>query len=278
MEWNIVCDSSCDLRSEIGETDILYSKVPFVISSGEADFTDDNTLSVPDMLARVERETAITHTSCPTPMSWYDKFRSGDNIIAITISKALSGSYNSAMVAKKMILEECPDKNIAVINSNGTSGSAVILVEEIVGMINRRFEPDQIIHRAEELVKDVKIIFSLCSFDNLIKNGRMKKITGKIASKLGFWGMGIGDKTGNILILDKVRGTKCMLQKLIANIEERGIPKSKLIISHCLNAPLANELKLLIKKKWKNIDVRIMETSGINSYYAERGGLIVGYI
>ena len=276
MKWNIVCDSSCDLK-DIGDASIGYQKVPFIISSGSTDFVDDPGLVVSDMIACVESEPTITHTSCPSPMSWYDKFMMGDYNIAVTISKSLSGSYNSAMVAKDMLAEEHPEKKVVVLDTFATSGNAILLVQELVSLIQQGLSYEEVIDRAQAYVQKEKIVFSLCSFDNLIKNGRMSKLTGFLASKLGFWGLGIGDE-GKIKIIGKVRGAKAMFRRVLADMEERGLPQSKIVISHCLNAPLAEELKALLKERWHHLEVDVFETSGLNSYYAERGGLIVCYI
>lgn len=276
MKWNIICDSSCDLRG-ITDAEIGYQKVPFIISSGTTDFVDDQALVVSDMIHCVENEPTITHTSCPSPMSWYDKYMLGDYNIAITISKALSGSYNSAVVAKDMLLDDHPEKKVTVIDTYATSGNAIILVQELVKWIHQGLSYEEVIARAEAFVQNEKCVFSLCSFDNLIKNGRMNKITGFIASKLGFWGLGIGVE-GKIKIIGKVRGAKSMFRRILTDMEERGLPQHKIVISHCLNAPIAEELKAAIREKLHDIEIEVLETSGLNSYYAERGGLIVCYI
>ena len=276
MKWNIICDSSCDLRG-ITDAEIGYQKVPFIISSGTTDFVDDQALVVSDMIHCVENEPTITHTSCPSPMSWYDKYMLGDYNIAITISKALSGSYNSAIVAKDMLLDDHPEKKVTVIDTYATSGNAIILVQELVKLIHQGLSYEEVIARAEAFVQNEKCVFSLCSFDNLIKNGRMNKITGFLASKLGFWGLGIGVE-GKIKIIGKVRGAKSMFRRILTDMEERGLPQHKIVISHCLNAPIAEELKAAIREKLHDIEIEVFETSGLNSYYAERGGLIVCYV
>ncbi len=277
MKWNIVCDSSCDLNS-VKEDNIGFQKVPFIISSGDRDFIDDGSISISEMMNCVEAEKTITHTSCPAPGSWHSKLKKGEYNIVVTISKELSGSYNSAMIAKSMFLEEHPHEHIEVINTNGTSGIAVLLVKEIVRLIEQGNDYDRVIECASDYVKREKVIFSLCSFDNLIKNGRINKITGTIASKLGFWGMGIGDSNGKIQMIGKVRGINAMIRRIVEDMEQRGMPQSCIAISHCLNASLAEKLRDVLIEKWRNIEIVISETSGLNSYYAERSGIIVGYI
>lgn len=277
MKWNIVCDSSCDLNS-VKEDNVGFQKVPFIISSGDRDFIDDGSISISEMMNCVEAEKTITHTSCPAPGSWHSKLKKGEYNIVVTISKELSGSYNSAMIAKSMFLEEHPHEHIEVINTNGTSGIAVLLVKEIVRLIEQGNDYDRVIECASDYVKREKVIFSLCSFDNLIKNGRINKITGTIASKLGFWGMGIGDSNGKIQMIGKVRGINAMIRRIVEDMEQRGMPQSCIAISHCLNASLAEKLRDVLIEKWRNIEIVISETSGLNSYYAERSGIIVGYI
>ena len=129
MTWNIVTDSSCDLfpsQSEDGQ--VRLSSVSFVISVGKTDFVDDETLDVPAMLEAMEKEPAASHTSCPSPQAWLTEFERADNVIALTISSQLSGTYHAACIARDMVLEEHPDRQICVIDSRAASGTMALLV------------------------------------------------------------------------------------------------------------------------------------------------------
>ncbi len=277
MKWRIVCDSSCDLKEYAGDG-FSYASVPFIISIGSRDFVDDDTIAVDNMVCCMEKETGVAHTSCPSPGLWHEEFVKADRVIAVTISKELSGSYNSAMTAREIALEEDPGRKIAVIDTLATGPNAVMLVQALSGMIGSGMDFEEVVAEAEKLVKEMKIVFTLCSFDNLVKNGRMNRITGFLAEKLRMWGIGIGDPNGRIEIIGKARGLKKMFAQVLQDMERRRSSVRKVVISHCGNADAAEALGQSIREKWADAAVEILQTRGLNSFYAERGGLIIGYV
>lgn len=278
MKWNIVTDSSCDLLPMSRQNgEIQISSVPFVISVGDQDFVDDEHLDTLKMLHAMEQEKSASHTSCPSPNAWLMQFEKADYTIAITISSQLSGSMNSAMVAKEIVLEKNPQKKIAVLDSRSTGPELVLCVEEIEKLIRRGADFEDIVLHAMNFLKRTKVQFALSSFDNLIKNGRMSRITGFLARTLGMWGIGSGSEDGKIIMEGKVRGAKKAVKMLITNMQEKGFRGDKAAISHCDNPAIAETLKNSILDIWKNAEVEILPTRGLCSYYAERGGLIISY-
>lgn len=278
MKWNIVTDSSCDLfPADLQGGKVQISSVPFIISVGNRDFFDDETLNTAEMLDAMERCQQASHTSCPSPQGWIEQFEKADFCIAITISSRLSGSMNSATLAKEMVLERYPEKKIAVLDSHSTGPEIVICVERICDLIEAGADFEKIVSEAEALLRDTRIVFALSSFDNLVKNGRMSKIAGFVASKLGMWGIGIGSDEGTISIKGKTRGAAKAMTMLLEDMKERGYHGGKVIISHCHNLVFADRLQSKIKELWQDAKISIMPTRGLCSYYAERGGLIVSY-
>ena len=278
MTWNIMTDSSCDLppsQSEDGE--IRLSSVPFIISVGSADFVDDEALDVPALLEAMEREPAASHTSCPSPQAWLREFERADNVIALTISSQLSGSMSSAKIAEELAREQYPEKNIAVLDSRSTGPEIVLCVEAIRKRIQDGEDFGTVVSWAEGFLKATQILFALSSFDNLIKNGRMGKVTGFVARVLNMWGIGSGSDEGEIVVEGKARGEKRAVEMLLAKMRERGYQGGRAAISHCLNPELARALADRIRALWKGAEVSILPTRGLCSYYAERGGLIVSY-
>lgn len=278
MKWNIVTDSSCDLFPTVlqgGEVQI--SSVPFVISVGNRDFVDDETLNTAEMLDAMEDCQQASHTSCPSPQGWLEQFEKADFCIAIPISSRLSGGMNSAALAKEMVLERYPEKKIAVLDSRSTGPEIVICVERICDLIQAGADFEKVVSEAETILRDTRIVFALSSFDNLVKNGRMSKVAGFVASKLGMWGIGIGSDEGTIAIKGKTRGAAKAMTMLLEDRKERGYHGGKVIISHCHNLVFADRLQGKIKELWQDAKISIMPARGLCSYYAERGGLIVSY-
>lgn len=280
MIWNIVTDSSCDLQltdERIGDTELHYFSVPFIISVEDRDFVDNDQLSVSEMLDTMERSRQASHTSCPTPHSWESAFRQEGHVIALTISKELSGSYNSACVAREMVLEDQPDKKILIVNSASTGPGLICLIRALRSEILAKHTFDEIAEKAPAMVSDMKTIFALCSFDNLVKNGRMSKIAGFIARSLGFWGLGEASPEGRIVIKGKERSTRKVIASFIADMRTRKTPEH-VVISHCQNDEMAQRISEAIHEVWSGIKVEICATRGLCSYYADRHGLIVSYL
>ena len=277
MKWNIVTDSSCDMFGlDKDYENIVFSSVPFTISVGDENFIDDQNLDVDGMIDSIEACAQASHTACPSPHAWLEKFEQEGNVIAITISSKLSGSYNSACAAKDMVLENQPDKKIAVIDARSTGPEMVLLVKKICEIIESGADFDTVVSKAELYSNHTHIVFALSSFNNLVKNGRMSKIVGFVANKLGFWGIGIGSKQGTIEIKQKIRGSKKALDAIIDDIKERGYNCGKVVISHCRNAEFAESVKSAIQSVWDKAEVKIVHARGLCSYYAEKGGILLG--
>ena len=278
MKWNIIADSSCDLFTlEKAYTDISFSTIPFVISVDGKDYIDDETLNTSQMVLIMEESKKASHTACPSPEAWYEQFEKPGYAIAITISSRLSGSYNSASTAMNMILETYPDKKIALIDSQSTGPEMIMIVRKLCKLIESGADFDTVVTGANEYAKRTHIVFALSSFGNLIKNGRMSRIAGFLAGRLHLWGIGIGSEEGTIQIKQRARGKRMAVEAIIDDIRERRNNPGEVVISHCQNPELAQSLKESIEKAWHDAHVTVIPTRGLDSYYAERGGLIVAY-
>ncbi len=278
MKWNIVTDSSCDLFPSISDDgEVMVSSVPFVISAGNQDFVDDETLNPALMLDAMEGERAASRTSCPSPEAWLTQFEQADNVIAITISSQLSGSMNSAQVARGMAMAKHPGKKIAVLDSRSTGPELVLCVEEIKRRIAEGMKFEGIVLFATNYLNRVQVSFALCSFDNLVKNGRLSKVSGFLAKTLRMWGVGIGTQEGRIEVVGRVRGATKAMKRLLFEMGDRGYRGGRASISHCCNPELATSLAERIRQEWADADVTIQPTRGLCSYYAERGGVILAF-
>ncbi len=278
MKWNIVADSSCDLKStDITCPETGFSTVPFVFSIDGNDYTDSEDMDIETLLAAMESSEHASRSACPSPASWADEFEKADNTIAITISSNLSGSYNSALAARDLVLSEAHDKNIVVIDSKSTGPETALTIRRMVELIKDGHPIERVRAEAQKFLDEMRTVFALSSFDNLVKNGRMSRFTGFVARKLGMWGIGIASNEGTIIIKGKSRGPKKALALILDDMIERGFSGGVAAISHCMNPEMARKLKDAIIERWHEAKVTILETRGLDSYYAERGGLIVAF-
>ena len=276
--WYLVTDSSCDqMEFQADAEDVRYERVPFTLQIEGQDFVDDEAIDVPAMMDAMSAAKTPCRSACPSPAAWHEHFGKDGKFLAFTISRELSGSYNSASAARTMALEETPDKKIAVINSFGTGPSLILQMRLAIQLIREGLDFDTVAERVARLGETHCLSFALCSFDNLVQNGRMNRFAGFVAQKLGFWGIGIASPEGRIEVKKKARTTKKMLAAIIDDILERGGKVSTVVISHCLNPETAEQLKGMILERFKGVTVDIFPTRGLDSFYAERGGLIVGF-
>lgn len=278
MKWHIVADSACDLtEKDIACEQTGFCTVPFSLRIGETEYVDDETLDVGAMVTAMEACSTACRSSCPSSETWTEQYEKADNTVAITISGNLSGSLNSATAAKEMVLEKLPEKKISVLNSKSTGPEMALCIQHIADWIKNGHPIETVTAKAEQFLEKCKTSFALCSFDNLVKNGRMSKLTGFIARKLGMWGIGIASDEGTIAIKGKSRGALKAISIILEDMKERGFKGGEVAISHCFNEEMANRLKNGILEKWNSAKVSILKTRGLDSFYAERGGLIVAF-
>jgi len=277
MKWNIVADSSCDLKQFAPEDErVAFSSVPFVIRAQEHEFIDSEDLNTEEMVNTLAQIKEAGRTSCPSPETWLEKFKQAGNTVAVTISSNLSGSFNSACLARNMILEKDPDRKIAVIDSKSAGPELAMIIRRLHALIDEKLSFEEIVEKLNQFADRTETIFALTSFDNLVKNGRVSRIAGFVAGKLGMCGVGVAND-GRIDVKSKVRGTQKALRVIIEDMKEHAFEGGEVLISHCLNEELALRLKALIQETWAQAKVEIMPTRGLCSFYAEKGGMIIAY-
>lgn len=276
--WHIVSDTSCDLHTlEGGEGVFDFATIPFTIRIGNREFVDNEDMPVDEMLTANENHAEMAQTSCPSPEEWHSRFLPEGPVLAFTISSALSGSYNSACTARQMVLEENPGKQIAVIDTKATGPEVAMLIlkaRELILAGTGFEETEKALNREAE---KIHTIFALASYHNLIKAGRVSRLIGFIAGHLGFWGIGIGSDEGEIAIRGKARGDRSMIRFLVEEMKKIGTTCGEIRISHCRNEKCAFALKEQLEEVFRGVKVTLMETRGLDSFYAERRGLIIGF-
>lgn len=278
MEWKIVADSSCDLiarKQNFGEID--FDTVPLKIIVGQNEYIDNEDADIDAMFADIKTG-APSSSACPSPGEWYQSFLQSDNIIAVTISSALSGSYNSALVARDLILEKFPDKNIYVQDSHSTAGGMVILIEKAIELITNSGPFEKITSALAECEKKVATLVTLSSFETLVNNGRMSKFAGMIAGTLGLRAIAMTNEKGEIKVIDKCRGEQSAINRIIKHMSGfKDITGARVVISHCDNPEGAESLKQGILDSYSPGEISIIPTRVLTSFYAGKNGLIISF-
>ncbi len=283
MKFQVVTDSSSDLLSDsFSYSDIGFDVVPLTLRIGDYEYIDDVTMDVQDMLTELSETKGSVGSSCPSPEAWAKAFRRAENTFAVCITSKLSGTYNSALQAREIVLSESPEKNIHVIDTKAVAGVMVMTAERLFGLIKDNFSFDEIKSQIDSFVSERSLLFSLEKFDMLIKTGRMNKLIGLTATALGVRAIATA-KDGAIEVMTKVRGEQKALEKLVElmdtikpnfNLEK----DPEVIISHCNNLLSAQRLRGMIMERYSKIfKVRLVDTRGLCSFYAADGGLLVSY-
>lgn len=209
MKWKIVADSGCDLISiEKESSQFVFERVPLTLRIGNQVFIDDASLDVDAMMTAMSESETATTSSCPSPDAFLQAFKGADNVIAITITGTLSGSHNSARLAKEMLLEENPNANIHVIDSLSAGGEMDLIVKEIVRLIEEGLDFQEVVSQITDYQKQTGLLFVLAKVDNLVKNGRLNKLIGAIVGLLNIRMVGCASQEGTLELLQKARGQK----------------------------------------------------------------------
>lgn len=277
MSWAIVADSSCNLRGFTPQApDTVYAVAPLKVLVGSQEYVDNEQLDVSALNRAVAAESTASSSACPSAGEWAERFRLADNVIVITISANLSGSYEAAVMAKGLVEEEGP-RNIHIVNSRAAGGKLEYLVTVLDRYLttNPTFEDAcAFIDQAEEASQ---VLFSLSSYDNLTKSGRMPKAAGLIANKLSIRILGIASSEGTIKIVAPTRGPKKTVAKIVSAMKSDGYQGGLVFIDHVENEKGAQELADKIRETWPSAEIQILPCGGLCSYYAEQSGLIIGY-
>lgn len=277
MEYKIVADSSCDLNEEL-EKAMDVSLVPFKIDVDNDSFIDDENLNVGDLIKAMKNSPNPIKTSCPSPGDFVEEYKDGDNVFVVTISSELSGTYNSAALAKEMIKEEYPNKFIHVFNSKSASVGETLVAMKIHECIEDKLSNSQLVEKVENFINDMKTFFISENLDNLIKNGRISKTQGLIANVLNIKPIMGATDDGNITLIEKARGSKRAFKRLVELIGETGVKFEEriLAISHADALQKAIDLKEDLKK-YNFKDIIIVETKGLSTAYVNDGGVILAF-
>jgi len=274
----IVGDSCTDFTTE-EKKDEGFMEVPLTISLGDYCVRDDDNFSPQDFTQRLNATTECPKTSCPSPQDYVDAFDCDDDVFAVTLSEKLSGSYNSAVQAKNILMNEKGKKNIHIFNSCSASVGQLLVAKKIKELTSLGKNFSQIIESVNEFIKSQKTLFVLDNLDILRKNGRLNPLQAVITNVVSIKLVMCGTPDGQIAKVGQALSISKALQKLVESCEKHATDcKDKILaIAHCNCFERAEEIKNQILKKCNFKDSVIVETGGISTVYANDGGIIVSF-
>lgn len=278
MSYKIIGDSCTDLTADL-KKDPHFQIIPLILQVGNTQIVDDDTFDQKKFLELVKNSSECPKTACPSPELYKEAYEcEEDQVFVITLSEHLSGSYNSAVLGKKLYEEEHGDdgKKIAVLGSDSASSGQLNIALLIQSLCQASLPFEEIEQRAREFIKNMKTYFVLESLDTLRKNGRLTGLQAFFATALNIKPV-MGANSGVIMKLDQARGiNKALMRMVEIAIKEAGDTRDKVLaIAHCNNLERAELVKQEMRKRADFKDVIITETAGVATVYASDGGIIM---
>lgn len=275
MGYKIIVDSSANLQALPGPAE--FASVPLKIIAGNREFVDDRNLDVKQMVESLKTYKGKSGTACPGVADWLAAFGDAEGVLCITITSNLSGSWNSARLAKEDYESQYPGRQVHVIDTLSTGGEMQLLARKAQELLETGMAFGDVCRQAEAYLQKTGLMFSLESLRNLANNGRVSPVTAKLAGVLGIRVVGKASDQGTLEPMDKCRGERKALQTLLSRMKEQGYRGGRMVIDHCMNETAALQLKGMVTQAFPGADIAVGQTRGLCSFYAEQGGMIIGY-
>lgn len=268
-----ITDSCSDMIQTEGGN---FVSVPLVISTDEKEYVDDEYLDIHEMLDDLSVYKGKSGTACPSVESWLHAFEGADTIFVVTMTSALSGTYNSALVAKKIYEHSHPEAKIHVFDTLSAGPELRLLMEKLFSFERAGKTFEEIVRCGEKYLQTTRLFFALKSLHNLAQNGRVNKVIAAAAGALGISVLGTASTEGTLESSAKCRGDKKVIAGMLEEITKAGFQNGKVRISHVENPELAEKLRIALMERFPEAEILIYKARGLCSYYAERGGILVG--
>ncbi len=272
--FRIVADSAADVTQL---RHVAFGCAPLKIITAQSEYVDDPSLDIPGMVEALRRYTGRSSSSCPNPEEWLRAFGDGKYVFAVTLTSGLSGSYNDALTAKTIYEADHPDRRVFLIDSLSAGPGMALLVEKLEQLICQGLSYAQICQAITEHQKRTGLFFMLESLKNFANNGRVSPAVAKVCGVLGIRIVGKASLEGTLEPTDKCRSQAKSLEAIACHLEAAGFRAGRVRIDHCLNPAGAQALQDILLARFPAARISIHETLGLCSFYAERGGLLVGY-
>ena len=275
--YKIIIDSCGELSEEM-KADGHYENVALTLQLGQEEIVDDETFDQADFLKKVAASQEGPKSACPAPHAYLEAMEcDADHIYVVTLSSKLSGSYNSACLARDMYLEDYPDKKVLVVDSKSASIGQTLIGLKIAACENAGMEYEEILKVVEQYVAGQHTFFVLETLETLRKAGRLSDLKAMIASTLNIKPIMGSTDEGSIQQLAQARGMNKALDRMVQSMMEvtTDCEKKIVAISHCNCKERALQLKEKVEKVANFKDIFIVDTAGVSSMYANDGGVIM---
>lgn len=274
MKIRIVSDSSSNIFEFEG---VDFCSVPLKICTQAKEYVDDPALDVEQMVEEIRRQEGRSGSSCPNTGEWLEAFGDADCIFALAITSQLSGSCSAAMQAREEYLSAHPTAKVCVLDTLSTGPEMLLLMEKLRELILNGNTFEQIEAEIRSYMQHTHLFFALKSLTNLARNGRVNPAMAALAGALGICVVGKASDEGTLEQMHKCRGEKRVLKAVMQEMKISGYRGGKARIDHCMNPEIAEQFRDMLLAEFPDCDVRIGICKGLCSFYAEKGGFLLGF-
>ena len=271
QDTQLITDSGCDLSREVldaaGVATLFF---PYTLD-GEERFDDfGQTLSY-DAFYDALRAGARSTTSQARPVDCHAAFQRahdlGKTAVLVTISSGLSSTYDTALTARERFLQENPDATVHVVDSLSVSAGQGLLVLEMAARLADGMSAEAVVAWAEDNRQRVNHLFTVDSFEYLVRGGRVSPAVGAVGSVLNIKPILHVDAEGRLAPLTKLRGRRRALAELSEMVAERieDPEEQAIIIDHAQCPEDATALNDMLA-----------EQVAVRAVIADRIGIIIG--
>ncbi|MGB4504340.1 MAG: DegV family protein [Syntrophaceticus sp.] len=274
----IITDSAADLPPEIIEKYNIHV-VPLTVNIDGQEYTDGVDLSSQEFYRKMAEAKELPKTSQPPVTAFINVFRnlaSKGELLCINISSKLSGTYQTACLAKEM-----SGVDVEVFDTWAATLGQGLQVIKAAMLAEKGFSRAEIINKLTQYKNNMTILILLDTLENIVKGGRLSKFQGSLAKLLNIKVL-LSGVEGAVVMQERMHGRKKALQRVMEIIndkvrETKDIPIKMFSISHCNNIKDAEFLKNQIMEKYKPCDVIINDMGSTIATYAGQGGMVISF-
>ncbi|MED0970533.1 DegV family protein [Bacillus paramycoides] len=265
MGVKIITDSAADLPEELLQAYDIDLIPLRVYDEAETEYLDGVTLKSVTLLQKM-REGAAYRTSLPSLETFQEKFvsyaKEGNPCIYLAFSSELSGTYQSSVVIKEEVKETYAELDLEIIDTKCASLGQGLVVLEAAKMAKEGASKEEILNRVAFLMEHMEHIFTVADLQYLVRGGRLSKVAGFIGGLLNIKPI-LNVEEGKLVPLEKVRGKKKVLSRIVDIMEERGkdLKGQTIGMTHGDDLETAESLKALITERF-GCEVFIVNTIG----------------
>jgi len=280
MNIQLMTDGGADIPNLIGNA--LDIKVVPLYIHFKNEHLKSSDISMSKFFQKIKETNELPRSSAPSPNDFYEAFKKVEAdtpIIMLSLSKALSSTYENAVSGKNMLLDEEPDRKIEVIDTKTASCGIALLLYESSVKLRENYSFEQLVEHLYERVEQTTTLFVLKTLENLILGGRLDKVKGTIAKTLNIKLLMKASEEGAIEVSEKVRGDKKSIRRFIDQIGDyaKNFENKVITMTHCASEDRANSVLNRIMEQYPFKNSFLTETGPLISTYGGEEALVISF-